>query len=1003
VRFRDLGPVVVEVDGVAQPVGGTKPTAILAVLLVHANRRVPVDTLIDALWPDDAGVDRVSTLESHIWRLRRVLEPGRRSGTPPTVLLNDNGGYRLAAEAERIDSRRFEQLAAEVRELASAGSHELVLTGSDEALGLWRGRPYEVLADNDAVVPVVARLDELAAEVQERRIDALLELGETQRALADVVGLIEAAPFRERLWEQRMLGLYRAGRGEEALEAYRRARTALLDHAGMDPGPQLQQLHDRILNQDPALDAPRRERRAEEPAQAAAAPAAPLAAGPAERSRHGVPRRMITPLVGRGVDLARLSALVTEQRLVTVAGAAGCGKTRLTLEVAAAVAERFADGVWFADLASVEQPELVVDVVISAIGFGAPPAGTPLEALAAYMRDRRMLVVLDNCEHLLGAVADLAEAVLDAGTECCLLATTREPLGVDGEIIWPLGPLPVTAGDDDFPASDDDLGGALDDGSSEGDAPDPSPAMELFLARVSAVDPTIELKADDLRTAERICRAVDGVPLALELAAARIRSASIAEIAEHVTADPSGLRRLGRGQDDHRQSVRSAIEWSYRLLSNPEQAVHRRLSVLPGAFTRSAAVAVAGVEPVVPGEVPDVIAQLVHRSLLNPVRPRRAGGPTLYSQLATVRGHAAHALDADGESAASAQRRDEWVVELMSTRPRCSRPHEGWYETVDDAYATVRAALQQTLVDEPSPVGGRILSGLFMFWYFRGRTVEAQRWLNRAASLPQTRPIDLAATLLALGAHSLLRGRPDEATGHVERGLGLLLRLAAELGDGASRADGIDAAIADMAESLGSIALAAETQQQHGIISRIAAAVEQLNARIARDLDLLVEGLSCLTALGTGAPRGALAARAEAVHARGRAEGDALVCWIAATVLSAVAEDPIDGIRWTDEQGAMQVRMGGRDSGIFAERRAGFMLRAGQTEQAVELCSAARLYLRHAGLPWPLMPDTSDLLARARAELRDERFEQAWQRGELRPPARIMDGLGILEDAAARP
>jgi DNA-binding SARP family transcriptional activator len=233
--------------------GGTKPTTLLTVLLTNANRRVSTEALLEALWPGKQSPGAGSTLESHIWRVRRVLEPNRSSGDAPRVLTNDVGGYRLVVDDADVDSRRFEQLVDQVRGLTADGEPAAALALCNEALGLWRGRPYEALADSEMVAPIIARLDESAAEIQERRLDALLGLGQTEEALAALVELLDAAPFREKLWGLRMLGLYRSGRTEEALSTYQQARSVLLDQIGVEPGPELRELHQRILNQDPVL------------------------------------------------------------------------------------------------------------------------------------------------------------------------------------------------------------------------------------------------------------------------------------------------------------------------------------------------------------------------------------------------------------------------------------------------------------------------------------------------------------------------------------------------------------------------------------------------------------------------------------------------------------------------------------------------------------------------------------------------------------------------------
>ena len=967
-RFRDLGPLVVEVDGVDHPPPGPKPGALLAALLVHANRRVSVPVLLETVWGDHLTPKAEATLESHVWRLRRLLEPTRPRGQAPRVLVNDSGGYRLLARPEEIDSARFEHLAEQTRALTPADDPADLLVRCEQALVLWRGPPYQQVADQEWAAPFLARLEEMATELRERRIDALLATGATDRALSDVAGLIEETPFRERLWAQRILGLYRAGRVEESLQAYRLARGKLLEELGAEPGPELQHLHRRVLDQDPALRL-----RPTAPVVTVAGPRAgpgvfpgDAAARPARPVEVHLPTRA-DPLIGRRPDLESLAELVTTRQLVTLTGAAGCGKTRLAVEVAAAVAGSFPDGVWFVDLAAVDRPELVLDVVVTTIGFAAPAVGNAVEALRGYTQDRRMLLVLDNAEHLLPAVADVVTAVQAADSRCALLVTSREPVATGGELIWALGPLPLDRQPDVLdtePSADGDL---------------LSPAVELFLARAQAADPTLPVDDAAMQTVQRICRAVDGLPLAIELAAARVRSASLAEIAEQVAADASGLRRLGRPTADHRQSVRSAIEWSHRLLSGEEQVVHRRLSVLPGPFTRPAAAAVAGVGPVAAVDVPELLAMLTHRSLLTPVRVGRKGGPTLFSQLATVRGHAAHALAASDETAAAAHRRDAWVDGLLAARPRVSRAGGDFYDSVADAYPTVRASLQRVLVDEPDTAAGRLLSALTMFWYYRARTLEARRWLQLALGRPELQPADVVLVHLTLTAHALLRGRSDLAEPHLDAALRLVPGLPADR-------------LVDLAEVMGAVALSAEIQQAHDQVVRLRAAVAQLAVTTEDgDVRLVSDALTLLPVPSSEDARPV--GRADDLHRQACAEDNLLAAWVAATAAARRARTPEDALRWTDRQAELQVLLGALDSGILAEGRAGLMVTAGQHRDAVRLFAAARLWLRRAGMSWPMMPDTRQLMSDAHRRLGAAAYDQAWDDGGRRDAPDLMAEL----------
>ncbi len=326
----------------------------------------------------------------------------------------------------------------------------------------------------------------------------------------------------------------------------------------------------------------------------------------------------LSVLVGRSTELDRTARLLVSNRLVTLVGAAGCGKTRLAIEVARAAASLAPDGVWFVDLAAVSDSATVVDTVVSTVGIQQPLVGTTLTALRSYVRDRQILLLVDNCEHVLPGVHQLFDVLLSEDSQCRILATSREPVGLDGEVLWTLAPLAVR-----------------DNAAAAGDGP--SPAAQLFLARAASADPLFEATEHTLAEVEAICAAVDGLPLAIELAAGRIRSASLAEVHRQVSTELAGLSRAGYVGTEHHRTVDLSIEWSVRLLPNAERALHARLSVLPGFFTVEAARAVADAAPVRPAEVAGLLTQLVHRSLLAVVPGDGNTFPTRFRQLATVR------------------------------------------------------------------------------------------------------------------------------------------------------------------------------------------------------------------------------------------------------------------------------------------------------------------------------------------------------------------------------
>jgi predicted ATPase/DNA-binding SARP family transcriptional activator len=951
-RVRDLGALAIAVDADERPVAGLRATAMLALLTINANRRVSVDALTDAAWGERADTGAGSTLETHIWRLRQLLEPGRRPRQPPTVLVNDAGGYRLVAGAQSVDSLLFGELAGEVRDLLAAGQATAAVARADTALALWRGRPFGPLAEHPWARPAVARLDELHGQVAARRIEALVETAALDQALSDLEPLIEAMPFHEPLRAWKMLALYRSGRGEQALQCYRDTCRLLADEVGTEPGAELRTLHQRILDHDAALDAGPRPRPARTP--------------PRTADVH-LPA-VLTPLIGRDDVVAPLRELVTTRRLVTVTGAAGCGKTRVAVEVARAAAAAFPDGVWFVDLTAVSDQDLVVDVVISTIGFVASASATPLEDLGSYLRGRRVLLVLDNCEHVLPAVARIVGASLaDPGAAtlaCTILATSREPLGVAGETIWTLDPLRLP----DEPS-----------GWSRATAP----AVELFLQRLGAAAPTLAVDEHVLADAVAICVALDGLPLPIELAAARARSFTLGDIAGQVTTDPGRLGRLGRGPADHRTTVRSAIEWSHQLLTPPERVAHRRIAVLPGPFTPAMAAAVIGDG----ADVDDVLAQLVHRSLLASDGARRPGRPSTFRQLATVRAHARHTLADAGEDAEVTDRRDAWTLDLVAARPRLGRPEQvGWFDALDDGYATVRATLARHLIEQPGATGARLAACLSSFFYYRTRALEGTRWLQLAGDVvADAGPAETVPVRLALASAMALQGRIDLARTHLEHVVAHLSRLPPdELVDAGERLAGlVSSAFVPAASRPEAVALVAATHEQ---LTRV------VDRAGDPELALVADAAGCVAAFAAGRWHDAVR-DGERVHERAAAAGNIMAGWVSAVpgmLAAMLTADPDKGVPWFARVVGGYARLGTGGIGSPLEVRANFAAQAGDHPLAVRLYAASRTENRRAAMPWPRWELTRQLLDRTRERLAPAEYRQAWRDGEARPVRELL-------------
>jgi predicted ATPase/DNA-binding SARP family transcriptional activator len=682
-EFRILGPVQAVRDGREFELGGPKRRALLALLLVAAGRVIPAERLAQELWGGCPPPGAAGTLRAHVSRLRTLLRP-------EAVLLARGGGYALAAEPEQLDAARFERLAGAGRE---ALEHDAAAAAADrfrEALGLWRGR---ALADVDEVEPLAreaARLEELRLLATEGRIEADLALGRHAELVGELEGLVGEYPVRERLWRLLVLALYRAGRQADALAAYRRARDMLAHELGIEPGAELRALEQQVLRQE--VPAPR--------------PAA----------RHNLPA-MLTSFLGREEDLARLEGLVGGGRLVTLTGAGGAGKTRLAVEFATSAVERFGDGVWLADLAGIAEAGLVPSVVMGALGVRQSGEAPVMEALVYRLRSAELLLVLDNCEHLLGACAGLAAALLGRCPRLRVLATSREPLGVPGEAVYPVPPLAVPPESADAQT----LAGA--------------PGVRLFLARSSAATGPAGVAAP-VTVVARICRELDGLPLAIELAAARMSVLSAEEIAARLADRFRFLTSRRPVADPRHQTLRAAIGWSYELLSEEERRAFGELSVFADGFTLAALAAVCcGGDH---ASALDLVDQLAAKSLLI-AEPAVAG--TRYRLLETIRQYASKRLTEAGQAERARRRHAEAFLRLAE--------EERELAVLAREQDNFRAALDFTL-GCGSPAGPRLAFALGGFWLARGLFSEARGWLERALAAAAAADGWLRADLLQL-------------------------------------------------------------------------------------------------------------------------------------------------------------------------------------------------------------------------------------------------------------
>ena len=715
-EYRVLGPIAAIRDGQTLPLGGPRQEAVLALLLLQPGRAVPTDELAEELWHGAPPAGAATTVRVYVSRLRNVL--------PDAPISRRSGGYTLDVPPDCVDAHRFEHLLTEAGEALRRGEPRRPERRIDEALALWHGRPFGALADEGRLALEAKRLEELRVLAHEERVEARLQLGHDAALVEELEALVAEHPYRERLWRQLMLALYRAGRQADALATYRRARTLLDDELGVEPGPELRALEQAVLRHDvPRVEAP--------------------------EERHNLPAPL-TSFVGRARELAELRDLLERSRLVTLTGIGGVGKTRLALEVARELVPELSDGVYFVDLGLVADPALVPTQVARSLEL-QEHAGTPLIDLMLHrLRESQLLLVLDNCEHVTRSCAQLAAALLESCPRLHVLMTSREPLGIFGEFEFPVLPLGVPSGDDPDEAR-----------SSE--------AVRLFLERARA----IRQRPDDdaaVATAGRICRDLEGLPLAIELAAARTKALSLDEISERLSDRFRFLVSWRRLATARHRTLREAIDWSYELLSPGERSLLRQVSVFGGGFRLAAAadICVGGDEE----RALTLVERLVDASLLN---PDEVDAATRYRLLETVREYAAGRLREAGEERAVKSAHARYYLELaeqqgptssasLSARVRRIAPEDGnlitalrWFSESADIESQLR-----------------LVAAIWRYWWVRGELAHGRRWLDEVIQHEDVDPTARARALEGAAGLAWAAGDSDRASEHAEAARALL-------------------------------------------------------------------------------------------------------------------------------------------------------------------------------------------------------------------------------------
>jgi predicted ATPase/DNA-binding SARP family transcriptional activator len=731
VRIGILGPLQVRV-GSGEPVEvvGPRLRTLLIRLALDLDRVVVIDQLVDAVWDEDPPAGATNALQSLVARLRRLL---------PDVVQTHQAGYRLALHPDAVDAVRFQALAAAGRRQLAGDPWQAGRT-LREALALWRGPALADVATARFAAAAVARLEELRLGALEDRIDADLVTGDHDAAVAELDELVTAHPLRERPHGQLMRALTAAGRQADALAVHQRLRRRLADELGIDPSAELQAVHVAVLRGE-------------------ATPAAPARAepAPAPAARQTNLRAPITSFVGRDDDLARITGALGDARLVTLTGPGGAGKTRLASEAAGRLLDRMPDGVWMVELGSVAAPGDLPQALLSLfgareigllapLGAGAVP---PVERLEEAIGGKRLLLVMDNCEHLVAAVAALVDRLLARCPGLRVLATSREPLGLPGELLHPVGPLAMPA--EALPATE-----ALR-----------YPAVRLFADRGAAARPGFAVDQATVGPVLRICRALDGTPLAIELAAARLRALAPEQIAGRLGDRFRLLAEGNRPSLPRHQTLRAVVDWSWDLLGEGERVLLRRLAVFAGGATLEAAervCAAPGIDGPARDEVLYLLAALVDKSLVVAEEDGEPG-EVRYRMLETVRAYGEERRREAGEDQALRRAHASYFLELaVRADPRLRRGDQlRWIARLSAERDNLHAALRWAVELEDATLALRLVGALAWYWFLRSARAEAIGWLAQALALPGEVPPVLRAQAIAFRGMFAVSGGLDFA------------------------------------------------------------------------------------------------------------------------------------------------------------------------------------------------------------------------------------------------
>ncbi|WP_431045505.1 BTAD domain-containing putative transcriptional regulator [Streptomyces sp. P1-3] len=712
-----LGPFEVRTDdGGLVDVPGARLRGLLIALALKPGHAVPKASLVDWIWGEHPPADATNALQRLVSRLRKALPDG--------VVEGQTDGYRLTVGPDAVDAVRFERLVIAGQARTEEASRRVRLLR--EALELWRGAAMQdvSLQGSAAFDAAVVRLEGLRLTATEERFDAELTLGRGAEVVTELTDLVAAHPMRERLVAALMRALVAAGRDSEALLVYERTREALADALGMDPSPELSAVHVALLRGELGRGLRRK-----------------------EATRKTNLRAELTSFVGKDADVAAVRELVADHRLTTLIGPGGSGKTRLATESACTLLGDLPDGAWLVELAAIGADGDVAQATLAGLGLrdtllGEAPNMEPTDRLIAAIRDRETLLILDNCEHVIEAAAAFAHRLLGECRRLRILATSREPLGITGEALWPVQPL------------------ALPERDARPGEIESAPAVRLLRDRASAVRTDLAVDARTLSTMVRICRALDGMPLAIELAAARLRTMSIDQLAHRLDDRFRLLTGGSRTALPRHRTLRAMVDWSWELLTDAERTVLCRLSVFSGGASLEAAERVCVGDTVEQEEVLELLTALTEKSLLV------AAGDSAprYRMLGTIKEYAAQRLAEAGESELARQAHLACFTELAETAdPQLRRSDQlEWLATLTAEHDNISSAMRGALAAGEAQAAMRLAAGAGWYWWFSGHKTEGVELITAATNTPGEVDDETRALVYGLVGMFASSGRADE-------------------------------------------------------------------------------------------------------------------------------------------------------------------------------------------------------------------------------------------------